>query len=777
MRIGINCRPLFPGKIGGLEHHFRGLLGALLELDQENEYVLFVHAENEASLAAHASRARLHRLGDPHALTAVATAVRDTAPDVVFHPFLFIEPPTLDCYNAVLIPDVRFARYPEQIPPEILKVWRQKFPESAQRAEVVFTNSRASRADLEQYLRTDPKKIIVTGLGVTDEFFIRRPEPELAALRRKYGLPDKYLYYPADTWPHKNHVRLLGALKQLRQRGLRVALALSGFPNAGEDALQHTIVRLGLQDQVLRLGYLPRTDLPGIYQAATGMIFPSTYEGWGMPVGEALAGGTPVLCSDASSISEAGGDAALYFDPLDETRIAEAIERFMGDAALRADLARRGPEQARTVTWQHAARTTLAGLQTAARPTAVEWVDPLPLVTIVTPSYNQGRFIERTIQSVLSQNYPHLEYLVLDGGSRDETVDILKKYSHRLRWVSRKDRGQSDAINQGLKAANGEILAYLNSDDTYTPGAIRRAVAHLVSHPTCDLVYGNGWHIDDEDRYLEPYPTEPFDAERLASRCFICQPTAFWRRGLHDKIGYFDEEVHFVMDYEFWMRAAKVARIAMLDEYQANSRMWEDNKTLGSRAKHLRQSLDVVHRHYGKVPLHWINAYVDFVISRRHYPPPAKLARRLRAMDRAFLRQRVQARYNGWGEVSAQWVLPGGGAPREGYGDGWMARVLERRLVLTTETRRVRIAGDMPGWPGPQPPHLRVYAEREALGELAVPGIGPFSADFGLPAEIINEKEIRIRLVASRTFIPARHNGGEDDRRLSVRISAITAEA
>ena len=170
-------------------------------------------------------------------------------------------------------------------------------------------------------------------------------------------------------------------------------------------------------------------------------------------------------------------------------------------------------------------------------------------------------------------------------------------------------------------------------------------------------------------------------------------------------------------------------------------------------------------------------AYAQISPPANTSPPPAKMARQLRAMDRAFLRQRVQARYNGWGEVSAQWVLPGGGAPREGYGDGWMARVLERRLVLTTETRRVRIAGDMPGWPGPQPPHLRVYAEREALGELAVPGIGPFSADFGLPAKIINEKEIRIRLVASRTFIPARHNGGEDDRRLSVRISAITAEA
>ena len=777
MRIGINCRPLFPGKIGGLEHHFRGLLGALLELDRENEYVLFVHGENEASLESHAGRARLHRLGDPHALTAVATAVRDTAPDVVFHPFLFIEPATLDARSAVLIPDVRYARYPEQIPPEVLKVWQKKFPESARRAEIIFTNSRASKADVENYLHADADKIRVTGLGVTEDFFVRRSPGSLASLRKKYGLPDEYLYYPADTWPHKNHIRLLGALRLLRGRGRRVTVALSGFPNAGEDALQQTIVRMGLQDQILRLGYLPRADLPGVYQAATGLIFPSTYEGWGMPVGEALAGGTPVLCSNASSIPEAAGEAALYFDPFDETEIAARIEQFMNDAAMRDALAARGPAQARAVTWTDAARITLTGLQDAARPAGIELVDPLPLVTIVTPSYNQGRFIERTIQSVLSQDYPHLEYLVLDGGSRDETVDILKKYSHRLRWVSRKDRGQSDAINQGLKAANGEILAYLNSDDTYTPGAIRRAVAHLVSHPSCDLVYGQGWHIDDEDRYLESYPTEAFDSERLASRCFICQPTAFWRRGLHDKIGYFDEDVHFVMDYEFWMRAAKVARIAMLNEYQAHSRLWEDNKTLGSRAKHLRQSLDVVHRHYGRVPLHWVNAYVDFVISRRRYPPPVNISRRLRSMDRAFLRQRVQARYNGWSEVSAQWVRPGGGAPREGYADGWMAGVLERRLVLNAETRRVRVAGDMPGWPGPQPPHLRVYAGHRVLGELAVPGSGPFSADFGLPPEVINEKEIRIRLIASRTFVPARHNGGEDDRQLSVRIAAISAEA
>src|SRR5262245_11033457 len=152
-----------------------------------------------------------------------------------------------------------------------------------------------------------------------------------------------------------------------------------------------------------------------------------------------------------------------------------------------------------------------------------------PLVSIVTPSYNQGRYIEATIQSVLEQDYHHLEYLVLDGGSTDQTLTVLQRYEDRLLWISEKDRGQADAINKGFRLAQGQILGWLNSDDTYLPGTIRRVVDYFQTRRDVGMVYGEGYHVDASGKIIERYYTEPFSFQRLAEICFICQPTVFMR--------------------------------------------------------------------------------------------------------------------------------------------------------------------------------------------------------------------------------------------------------
>src|SRR5574337_438603 len=157
-------------------------------------------------------------------------------------------------------------------------------------------------------------------------------------------------------------------------------------------------------------------------------------------------------------------------------------------------------------------------------------VNPLPLVSIITPSFNQGRFIRDTIESVLSQGYPRLEYLVMDGGSTDETVEILRSYGDRLIWRSAPDGGQADAVNTGVRLAKGEIIGWLNSDDTYQPGAIKAAVDYLIAYPETAVVYGDAHYIDERGEVIGTYPTEDFDLDRLAQACLICQPTAFIRR-------------------------------------------------------------------------------------------------------------------------------------------------------------------------------------------------------------------------------------------------------
>jgi hypothetical protein len=239
------------------------------------------------------------------------------------------------------------------------------------------------------------------------------------------------------------------------------------------------------------------------------------------------------------------------------------------------------------------------------------------LVSIVTPSYNQGRYIEETIQSVLNQDYPNLEYIVVDGGSSDNTIEILKKYEGRLTWISEKDRGQADAINKGFHMAKGEILAWLNSDDTYLPGAVHQSVRYLEAHPEVGILYGEGYHIDEQGERIERYYTEPFDYQRLSEVCFICQPTVFLRAEVIRTVGPLDVTLDYGLDYEYWIRIAKRFRIGYLEEYLANSRLHLETKTLSKRVEVHQEILQVVKRHYGQVPLRWVNAYAHVYLAEK----------------------------------------------------------------------------------------------------------------------------------------------------------------
>lgn len=242
----------------------------------------------------------------------------------------------------------------------------------------------------------------------------------------------------------------------------------------------------------------------------------------------------------------------------------------------------------------------------------------LPLVTIVTPSLNQGRFIRETIESVLTQDYPNIEYIVVDGCSRDETLDILKEYGKRILWISERDNGQAEAINKGWKMGNGEVLAWLNSDDTYLPGAVANAVAFLKTNPNTMLVYGEGWHTTENGEIIERYPTEPFNVMRLAETCYICQPTVFIRKNLVDEIGYLDESLNYCMDYDFWIRAAKKYTLSYTEKYFAKSRIYAGTKTMSQRIEVCREVMETMHHHFNFVALPWMHAYCSALLEKKY---------------------------------------------------------------------------------------------------------------------------------------------------------------
>lgn len=225
-----------------------------------------------------------------------------------------------------------------------------------------------------------------------------------------------------------------------------------------------------------------------------------------------------------------------------------------------------------------------------------------PLVSIITPSYNQGKFIRETIESVLSQDYDNIEYIVVDGLSTDNSLDIIKEYEGRLTFISEKDHGQSDAINKGFRMAHGEIVAWLNSDDVYEPHCISRAVEEFEKNEKLGLLYGDGYIIDADSNKLKVFEyTQEFDYWKLVNFWdYIMQPATFFKREVLQQVGYLDENLHYCMDWDLWIKLAAVSEVKYIPELLACSREYGDTKTSTGGDKRLEEIIGLLQKYSGK---------------------------------------------------------------------------------------------------------------------------------------------------------------------------------
>jgi glycosyltransferase involved in cell wall biosynthesis len=377
LRVVLDLRWMVPGRAGGLEGVARAFLAQLIERDARNRYVVLVPARcrfdfdlrahpnvrlmSVDSLGAYLRGARrvarraAHRVVKLDAYDSPAVAnlefLHALDAEIAYSFTGHVEADLHPLRNVLLVTDIQHEYHPEFFPPDLLRERRALFADGLRRADHVCAISEFTRRTLVERSGVPPEKVSVTPLAAAPAF---RPESDPEDRRRlaALGLEPGYLFFPAHTWPHKNHRAAIEALRVLRERhGMRPRLACSGNPRQAQAALGAQIAEAGLTGQVRFLGYCPAEDMPALYRGAAALVFPSLFEGFGMPVLEAMASGCPVVCGNRTSLPEVAGDAALLVEPEDPEALAEAIRRVLTDTALRADLRARGLAQAGRFSW------------------------------------------------------------------------------------------------------------------------------------------------------------------------------------------------------------------------------------------------------------------------------------------------------------------------------------------------------------------------------------------------------------------------------------------
>lgn len=245
----------------------------------------------------------------------------------------------------------------------------------------------------------------------------------------------------------------------------------------------------------------------------------------------------------------------------------------------------------------------------------------LPRISIITPSLNQGDFIGETIESVLNQGYPKLEYFVIDGGSTDNTLEVLGRYGDRILWESEKDRGQSHAINKGLELVSGDVIAFLNSDDLYEPGALLKVGNFFSNHPEANWLTGKCRIIDQRGRTIRRGITS-YKNFWLCIRSYrillvldyISQPATFWRNPVIKRIGGFDEDLQYAMDYDYSLRVGQHFPLSVLNEYLASFRIHSSSKAGSSAQTQFDVDLEIAKRYTSSAMVQVLHSFHNALI-------------------------------------------------------------------------------------------------------------------------------------------------------------------
>lgn len=367
MRIGVNALYLLPGGVGGTEIYLRSLLAALAELDSKNRYIVFTNRETGRDLVPEAPNfewapARVRAAFRPFRILweqcVLPFRLRKRRVEVLFNPG-FTAPAFPPCPQVTVFHDLQHKRHPEHFRWFDLPFWRLFLYLSARRSQRIIAFSEATRADLLAYYTVAPSKIRVIPHGV---------DPRMLEIgRRRDGAElERYILCVSTLHPHKNLDRLVSAFRRFLSSAPDFRLVLVGLRGFHAEALERRVEAEGVASSVQITGWIERAKLYELFERAWAFVYPSTFEGFGMPVIEALAAGIPTACSNIEPLATISGEAALHFDPADEDAMVEALLRITQDEATRRRLSAAGPAQASKFSWKESARATLDTLLEAA---------------------------------------------------------------------------------------------------------------------------------------------------------------------------------------------------------------------------------------------------------------------------------------------------------------------------------------------------------------------------------------------------------------------------
>lgn len=366
-RIGINALYLIPGGVGGTEIYLRSLLGALAEIDSANHYLIFTNRETPPEIVPPRENFRVISQPVPAVnrparivweQTGLAAAVARERVAVLLNPG-FTTPALCPCPTVTVFHDLQHKRHPEHFRRLDLLFWRLCLFQAACTSDRLITVSEATRRDLVHYYPVEPERVHVVAHGADESMF--------EVCRERAGVkPEPYVLCVSTLHPHKNLDRLIRAFAAFRSERQEFELVLAGMRGFHAEAVERLVESLGLGSTVRITGWITREEIRELYRRAHACVYPSTFEGFGLPVLESMAAGVPTACSSIPPLREVAGDAALLFDPLDEGELLAALRSITADQTLRERLAREGPRRAARFSWKGCARQTLEVLLEAA---------------------------------------------------------------------------------------------------------------------------------------------------------------------------------------------------------------------------------------------------------------------------------------------------------------------------------------------------------------------------------------------------------------------------